>query len=415
MLAEIITIGDEILIGQITDTNSVFMAKELNKIGISVYQITSVQDDSAHILQAMKEAESRVDLVIMTGGLGPTKDDITKHTLCTYFGDHLIENTNVLLHVEQLFKKYIRVPISEINRKQALVPSKSIVLHNAFGTAPGMWLNGGKSVFVSLPGVPYEMEYLMREEVIPRIVRTFQRPHILHRTLVTYGMGESSIAERLVQLEEDLPAFIKLAYLPNVGKVRLRLTAKGTDLRVLTQSLEAASNTLATLVDDILYGTEDEETIEASVAKCMIGKAITLATAESCTGGKLAEMITALPGASKYFNGTVVSYATQAKVDVLQVPQKLIDQFSVVSAEVAEAMAENVKKLFKSDFAIATTGNAGPSKGDATADVGTVFIAIATPVTVFSEQFSMGNHRERVIQKTANKAFELLQKEILKF
>lgn len=415
MLAEIITIGDEILIGQITDTNSVFIAKELNKIGISVCQISSVQDDKSHILQAFKEAESRADIIIITGGLGPTKDDITKHTICEYFGDQLVENRTVLAHVEELFKKHINTPISEINRKQALVPSKAIVLHNAFGTAPGMWMQGGKSVFVSLPGVPYEMENLIKVAVIPKIVSTFRRPYILHRTMVTYGLGESAIAERLLFLEEALPSFIKLAYLPSLGKVRLRLTAKGTDLRVITECMDAECKKLTELVTDILYGTEDEETIEETISKTMVAKGVTLSTAESCTGGRLAQMITAMPGASNYFKGTVVSYATQAKVEVLQVPQELIEAHSVVSAEVASAMAQSAKVLFHSDFAIATTGNAGPRKGDSDADIGKVYIAIATPNGVFVEKFNMGNHRERVIQKAANKAFELLLKEILKF
>lgn len=415
MFAEIITIGDEILIGQITDTNSVFIAKALNKIGVSVYQITSVQDDRNHILQAFREAESRVDVVIVTGGLGPTKDDITKLTLCEYFGDHLVENQEVLHDVEAIFKKLSRTPISEINRRQALVPSRAIVLHNAYGTAPGMWMNNGQTVFISLPGVPFEMENLITNQVIPRISETFKRPHILHRTIVTYGVGESTIAQMLETWEEALPPFVKLAYLPSLGKVRLRLTAKGLDKDSITNAIEAESKKLAHLVKEIMYGYEDEETIEEVIAKELTEKGMSLATAESCTGGRLAQMITAIPGASAYFKGSVISYATQTKIEVLHVPKEVIDTYSVVSVEVAKAMAENVRKLLKTDFAIATTGNAGPSKGDSDADVGTVCIGIATPKGTHAEQFMMGNHRERIVQKTANKAFELLQKEILKF
>ncbi len=415
MFAEIITIGDEILIGQITDTNSVFIAKALNKVGVSVYQITSVQDDRTHILQAFKDAESHADVVIITGGLGPTKDDITKLTLCEYFGDHLVENQDVLQHVEEIFRKHLRTPISEINRKQALVPSKAIVLHNAYGTAPGMWLNTGKTVFISLPGVPFEMENLITTEVIPRILKTFKRPNILHRTIVTYGVGESTIAQILETFEEELPNFIKLAYLPSLGKVRLRLTAKGLDKNSISDAIESESKKLAVLVGNIMYGYEDEETIEEVIAKELQEKGMTLATAESCTGGRLAQMITAMPGASAYFKGSVVSYATQTKIEVLSVPKEVIASYSVVSVEVAAIMAENVRKLLKTDFAIATTGNAGPTKGDSDADVGTVCIGIATPNGSFAEQFMMGNHRERIVQKTANKAFELLQKEILKF
>ncbi|MDH5415068.1 MAG: competence/damage-inducible protein A, partial [Flavobacteriaceae bacterium] len=219
MNAEIITIGDEILIGQIVDTNSAFICKELNKIGVSVYQITSVQDDSEHILKALKEAEENVDIIIMTGGLGPTKDDITKRTLCTYFNDELIENIEVLQHVEALFSKYISTPISDINRRQALVPSKATVLKNRFGTAPGMWIEKKEKVFISLPGVPYEMRGLINYEVLPRLQDKYHCPLILHRTLVTYGLGESAIANRLEKWEETLPDYIKLAYLPNLGKV----------------------------------------------------------------------------------------------------------------------------------------------------------------------------------------------------
>lgn len=415
MFAEIITIGDEILIGQITDTNSVFIAKELNKIGISVYQISSVQDDRNHILQAFKEAESRVDLVIITGGLGPTKDDITKHTLCEYFDDHLVENEQVLHHVEEIFRKLLRTPISEINRRQAWVPSKCTVLPNAFGTAPGMWLTSGNKVFISLPGVPYEMENLIKAEVIPRITSVFNRPYILHNTIVTYGMGESAIAERLEAWENQLPLFIKLAYLPSLGKVRLRLTAKGKDLEVLTASMAEESKKLTDLVKDIIYGIENEETIEETVAKSLVARGMSLSTAESFTGGRIAQMITALPGASAYFKGSVVSYATQTKIEVLKVPKEIIDTYSVVSREVAMAMARNVQKLLKTDFAIATTGNAGPTKGDSDAEVGTVCIAVATPQGVVVEQYMMGNHRERIVQKSVNKALEMLQKEILKF
>lgn len=415
MFAEIITIGDEILIGQITDTNSVFIAKEFNKIGVSIYQITSVQDDKDHILKALKDAETRVDVVIITGGLGPTKDDITKRTICEYFGDILIEDQEVLKHVEELFKKQLKVPISEINRKQALVPSTATTLHNAYGTAPGMWFYQRGTVFVSLPGVPFEMENLIITEVIPRISQTFQRPHILHKTIVTYGAGESAIAERLQPWEDALPSFIKLAYLPGLGKVRLRLTAKGSDKETISRAMDAESEKLAQLLGEIIYGAEDGETIEETIAKRLIEKRMTLATAESCTGGGLAQKITALPGASAYFKGSVVSYATETKIKVLNVPQQMIDTYSVVSEEVAMAMAQNVRNLMETDFAVATTGNAGPTKGDSDVDVGTVCIAIATPKRVFAERFMMGNQRERIVEKATYKAFELLQKEILKF
>ncbi|MEO9894628.1 competence/damage-inducible protein A [Aurantibacter sp.] len=415
MFAEIITIGDEILIGQIIDTNSAFIGKELNKIGVSVYQITSIQDDRTHILNALRDAKSRAQIIIVTGGLGPTKDDITKHTFCEYFNDQLVENKAVLSHVEALFAKYINTPISDINRKQALVPSKATVLHNANGTAPGMWFYEDNTVYVSLPGVPFEMKHLITNEVLPKIARDFKRPYILHKTIITYGLGESALAARIEDWENNLPEFIKLAYLPNLGKVRLRLSAKGPNKEIITKAIEEESQKLTSLIGDLVYGTENEETLEHVVGQLLTKKKLTLATAESFTGGRIAESITAIPGASAYFKGTVVSYATAIKIEVLKVDSELIEKHSVVSAPVAKAMAENVKKLMKSDYAIATTGNAGPTKGDSNAAVGTVFIAIATPKRTVVEKFIMGNQRERIVEKSVNKAFELLQKEILKF
>lgn len=415
MFAEIITIGDEILIGQIVDSNSAFIGKELNKIGVSVYQITSIQDDREHILNAFEEARSRAKIIIVTGGLGPTKDDITKHTFCEFFDDELIEDKNVLHHVEELFAKYISTPISDVNRKQAMVPSKATVLHNKNGTAPGMWFREDDTVFISLPGVPFEMKHLIKNEVIPKIVEEFERPYILHKTIVTYGLGESALAEKIADWESNLPDFIKLAYLPNLGKVRLRLSAKGFDKNLITTSIEEESEKLLPLIGDLIYGTENEETLEQVIGQLLSKKKMTLSTAESFTGGRIAENITSIPGASSYFRGTVVSYATETKIEVLQVDSALVAEHSVVSAEVAQAMAENVKKLMKSDYALATTGNAGPTKGDSDAEVGTVFIAVATPDRTIVEKFMMGNQRERIVQKSVNKAFELLQKEILKF
>lgn len=415
MFAEIITIGDEILIGQIIDTNSAFIASELNKIGISVYQITSVQDDKAHILDALKEARSRAQIVFITGGLGPTKDDITKHTFCEYFNDTLVQNKEVLAHIETLFKKYISTPISDINRAQALVPSKAQVLQNNFGTAPGMWMEEDDSVFISMPGVPYEMKDLMANQVLPKLVRKYKRPFIIHRTIMTYGLGESAIAERIATVEDTLPDFIKLAYLPNLGKVRLRLTAKGQEKEVLENGIKAVSSEIYKLIGDIITGEEEEGTIEAVVGKLLTANKLTMATAESFTGGKIAEQITSVPGASAYFVGSLVCYATRTKVDILKVPEKLIKKHSVVSSEVAVAMARNIREMMKADFGVATTGNAGPTKGDSEAPIGTVYIAIASEKGVQVQEFSMGNHRTRIVQKGVHKALEMLQKEILKF
>ncbi|WP_417361173.1 competence/damage-inducible protein A [Galbibacter sp.] len=414
MLAEIITIGDEILIGQVVDTNSAFIAKRLNSIGISVFQMSSVQDERNHILKAMEEAESRVDIVIITGGLGPTKDDITKHTICTYFEDKLVENKAVLQNIERLFKNYSNSPISDLNKWQALVPSKAEVLMNQFGTAPGMWLEKNGKVFISLPGVPFEMEALIVDSILPKLQKQFKHPYIIHKTILTYGLGESALAERLEYWEDHLPASIKLAYLPNLGKVRLRLTAKGDDKQVLEREIQEQMEGLMPLIQDLYFGLEEENALEVTLAKLLTGSKQSLSVAESCTGGKLAEIFTAIPGASAFFNGGVVSYATQAKVDVLNIEESLIKAHSVVSAAVAEAMALSAKKLFKTDFALSTTGNAGPLKGDSDAEIGTVFIALATPNGVFSQQFNLGNHRDKVVNKAVNKALEMLFKEFSK-
>ncbi|MBC9796957.1 competence/damage-inducible protein A [Sinomicrobium weinanense] len=414
MQAEIITIGDEILIGQIVDTNAAHMARELNRIGISVYQVTSVQDEKNHILQALKEAGGRAEVVVITGGLGPTKDDITKHTLCEFFGDTLVRNEMVLAHIEKLFAKYIDAPISDLNRNQAMVPSRATVLMNRYGTAPGMWLEKDRTVFISLPGVPYEMKALMEDEVLPRLQEAYDRPYILHKTVITYGMGESALADRIEDWENSLPPFIKLAYLPHPGKVLLRLTAKGTDKKMLETAVDEKIRALHLLIGDMVYGMENDQPLEALIGKAMSGKNITLALAESCTGGKVAEQVTSVPGASAYFRGAIVSYSTAVKTDVLKIPETLIDKHSVVSAEVAEAMARGAQQLLKSDFAISTTGNAGPEKGESDADVGTVYIGVATPHKVYSEKFNFGAPREKVVNKAANRALEILWKEILK-
>ena len=414
MVAEIITIGDEILIGQIIDTNSAFISKELNKIGVSVYQITSIQDDKEHILKALSEAEENADLIILTGGLGPTKDDITKHTLAEYFQDTLVQNDSVLKHVEELFEKYITTPISDLNRKQALVLSKSEVMQNDFGTAPGMWLEQKDKIFISLPGVPYEMKTLLTKKVIPKLQEKFHFPFILHRTVLTYGLGESAIAERLDKWEDALPSFIKLAYLPNLGRVRLRLSSKGYNREEIESEMDSQIEQLLTYIDDIFVGFEEDESIEVIVGKKLVELGRTLSIAESCTGGRIAERITANAGASNYFMGSIVSYATKTKENILKVPHDIISKYSVVSNQVAESMAKKAKKLFNTDYAIATTGNSGPTKGDADAEVGTVIIAIATPNSAYSEKFMFGKGRTKVINKASNKAFEMLLKEILK-
>ena len=415
MLAEIITIGDELLIGQVIDTNSAFIAKHLNKIGISVYQITSVQDDKTHILKALKDAESNVDVIILTGGLGPTKDDITKKTIAEYFNDTLVLNDSVSKNIESIWKQYVRQTLLQVNKDQALVPSKATVLMNTVGTAPGMWMEKDNKTFISLPGVPFEMKALITNCVIPKLKDKYHCPFILHKTLLVYGLGESTLAARIEVWEDALPKHIKLAYLPSLGKMRLRLSAKGFDRKKIEEEVQQEIDKVLPLIKKEFFGYEDEDGNEEAVIAnqlTKIGKS--LAIAESCTGGKLAQLFTANSGASQYLKGGVVTYSTQSKIDVLNISEHIIKTYSVVSAEVAEAMAKNVLKLYKSDFAVSTTGNAGPTKGDSEAEVGTVFIAIATKKHVYSQKFNFGNHRARVINKAVNKALELLQKEIFK-
>ena len=414
MKAAIITIGDEILIGQIVDTNSAFIAKSLDRIGVEIHEMISISDSKQHILDTFAKFQNKVDLVLITGGLGPTKDDVTKKTFCDYFGDELIVNKEVEEHVIELIERVMNRKASQINKDQALVPSKCTVLHNKVGTAPGMWMKKENTVFISLPGVPYEMKYLVENEIIPKVVREYKRPYILHKTILTYGQGESLVAERIENWENNLPDFIKLAYLPSPGRVRLRLSAKGIDKEFLEKVIAENVISLSKIIGDIIVGYEDDETIETIVGHLLKQQNKTISTAESCTGGKIAQILTSVSGASNYFKGSVVSYATETKISVLGLSEELIKEHSVVSAAVVKQMAINVKRMMKTDYAIATTGNAGPTKGDSNAEVGTVFIALATPNEVIVEEFNFGQPREKVIDRTVIKSMEMLRKEILK-
>ena len=412
MIAEIVSIGDEILIGQIVNTNAVFIAKELNKIGIEVGQITSISDRKEHIESCLDDAQKRAQVIILTGGLGPTKDDLTKHTLCSYFDDVLVKNQIVLERIEEMFAKYVPTLINDENRKQALLPSKAKVLNNLHGTASGMWFEVDDRVIISLPGVPFEMKALVSNEVIPALQKHYTRPYIIHKTLLTYGLGESVIAERIEHWENNLPEDIKLAYLPNLGRVRLRLSGKGSDQALLDQRIDAEIEKLYPLIGDIIMGFEEEASIEEQLQAQFIKTNNTLAIAESCTGGKIANRFTQIPGASAYFKGGIVAYATEVKVNLLGVSQSLIDTYSVVSAPVAEAMAVAARERFGATIGISTTGNAGPSKGDSDAELGTVYIALASQNGVVSYEFHLGRHRDRVVEKAVHKVMELLHKEV---
>ena len=413
MQAEIITIGDEILIGQIVDSNSAFLAKSLNKIGIEVSQITSVSDQEQAIISAMENAQKRVSLVLLTGGLGPTKDDITKTSFCKFFDDHLVHNQDILDHIEKLFTQYLNVPINDLNREQAMLPSRAVILENRFGTAVGMWMEKKTTVFVALPGIPYEMKSITDTQLIPKLKTHFKRPVLIHKTMMTYGWGESRIAEVIHDWEAALPSHINLAYLPNLGRVRLRLTARGENEDQLQKEIDQQFEALYTLIGDIITGFEGDRPIEAQIGSILTEKQLSIAVAESCTGGRIAALLSSIPGASAYFFGGIVAYKTSVKSKVLGVSEELIASHSIVSEEVALAMAKGVRKQMKSDYAIATTGNAGPTKGDSDAEIGTVCIALVGPDFERVESYYFGKNREKIVQKAVNKALELARKMLM--
>lgn len=413
MQAEIITIGDEILIGQIVDTNSQWIGKQLNKIGVSVYQISSIQDDKQHILNAFKEAQERADIVIITGGLGPTKDDITKKTIAEFFNDSkIIEYQEVIDHIKALFAK-MSIPFREIQKTQAQIPSKATLLMNDFGTAPGMWFYENNTVFVSLPGVPYEMKRLVTNKVLPKIQQQFKLPFIIHKTVLTYGQGESTIAEIIEDFENNLPSFIKLAYLPSFGRVRLRLSAKGENKQLLEETLETLIAKIYKLIPEIITGLEEDTSIEKNIGNLLKAKNETICTAESLTGGKIASTLVSVAGSSAYYKGSLVTYSAESKINLLGVSKKTIEKYSVISKEVALEMAKAAREKLQTNYAIAVTGNAGPTKDKTDKSVGVVFIALASDRDVFVKEFNFGQPREKVINRTVSKALEILQKELL--
>ena len=414
MQATILTIGDEILIGQITDTNSGYIAKSLEDIGIKVHEMLSISDEDIHIFNTLKRLQNQVDLVIITGGLGPTKDDVTKATFCAYFEDTLIRNLDIEKHVDHLFRSFLKKIPSQVNLDQALVPSQAIILKNSVGTAQGLWMQKENTVFVAMPGVPYEMKNIVDNELITRLKTHFKRPFIQHKTLLTIGKGESEIAEIVHDLEDNLPYNFKLAYLPNPGRVRLRLTAQSEDENLLNQLMNNQVELFKDRLIDCFIGMEETGKVEEYLQKIFSEKGFTLATAESCTGGAIATRLTAIAGSSGYFKGSMVTYNTQMKKEFLGVRQETLNENSVVSVEVAKEMALGVQKALKSDYAISTTGHAGPSKSESEKSLGTVCIAIATPNEVVGYEFNFGQPREKVIERTVNKAFELLFEDLKK-
>lgn len=414
MKAELLTIGDELLIGQVVNTNAAFLAKSLNSIGVHVTRMNTISDEPEDITGYLNEASRRVRLIISTGGLGPTKDDTTKESFCRFLGDELVLNTDVLSHVEYLFANYISTPISERNRQQAMVPSKARVLHNPHGTAPGLWMEKSDAVFIALPGVPYEMKYLVSQEVLPRLRERFDMDVILHRTLLTYGVGESAIADQIEHIEDSLPAHIRLAYLPNAGRVRLRLSARGSDRQLLQAEMEGVVQQLYGEIGDIIAGEEGDGELPAQIGRVLVQQGWRLSVAESLTGGRIASSMVEVEGASAFFAGGVVTYATESKISVLGVPAEVIARHSVVSAEVAGEMARRVALLFGTEIGVATTGVAGPDPGESGQKTGTVWIGIHTPTGTITESFAFGTHRERITLKSVNKALEMAYGELRK-
>ena len=406
MLAEIITIGDEILIGQIVDTNSAWMAKQLNLIGVSVKQITSVSDDEQHIIEALELAEKRADLVLITGGLGPTKDDITKKTLAKYFNMGFRNDPGALEMVRQIFEKYKR-PLLDINIQQADVPDGCEVIVNKNGTAPCMWFEQNNTIFVSMPGVPYEMMYLMDDEILPRITSRFKLSFIVHKTILTANIGESFLAKEIEEIEDSLPAHIKLAYLPKLGQVRLRLSAKGDNETELNKEVEVYAKQIISKVNKFVV-TDEDIPLEKAILNLMKSKELTLSTAESCTGGYIAHLITQHAGSSSVYWGGAVAYAYELKESILGVKESTLNTFGAVSEQTVTEMAEGAIKHFKTDYAIAVSGIAGPGGGTEDKPVGTVWIAISSKNKTVAKVFNFSNKRIQNIERSAASALAML-------
>ena len=398
------------LIGQVINTNASWIAGELNKAGIQVAQVTAVGDNSNDIKRVLKDACLRNDIILLTGGLGPTKDDTTKSILAAYFNSAMIFHEPTFEHIQRLFKLR-NYEISPVNKKQAEIPEKCQPLPNVNGTAPGMWFEENGKVIVSMPGVPFEMRPMLLDQVIPRLQKAFKLPFIYHKTIMTHGLGESKLAERIQTVEDKLPAHIKLAYLPQPGIVRLRLSAKGDEKEALTNEIELYCKKILELIPELVFGFDDV-LMEEVVGKMLLEKNKSLSTAESCTGGYLAHLITSVPGSSRYFAGSIISYSNDVKINELNVAKAELDKYGAVSRQVVEQMAQEVRKKYKTDFSIATSGIAGPDGGTGEKPVGTIWISFASDKGVHSELLHLGEHRGRNIRRTALAALNMLRLEL---
>lgn len=411
MKAHIITIGDELLIGQVVDTNSAWMAQRLDGIGVKTIQITSIQDQASQILETVGMAVSQCDVVLITGGLGPTKDDITKSTLARFFNDELVVHQPTLENIEELFKRR-GLEMTELNMRQAMVPASCKVIHNALGTAPGMWFEKNGTIIVSMPGVPFEMKNIMEEYVLPQLSQMINGRFIIHKTILTNGIGESFLSDMISNWEDELPQYMHLAYLPSPGMVRLRLTGTGEHKPSLQLAMNTEIEKLQNIIPQYIWGYDDD-TMEALVGKLLFERKAWVATAESCTGGYIAHRLTSVPGSSAYFIGSVIAYSNEIKEKLLGVSPELLISQGAVSGQVVSKMAENCRKVLNADYAISVSGIAGP--GGATADkpVGTVWVAVAGPEKTVQKLFLFGDNRERNIIKTGFAALNMLREMLL--
>jgi len=410
MKAEIITIGDEILIGQIVDTNSQWIAHELNSIEIEIVKKTSISDNKVEIFKAIDLAKLNADLIVLTGGLGPTDDDYTKDALSEYFKSKLVINYDTLKQIERLISQR-GGELNERNRNQALAPDNCKVIANNLGTAPGLWFEFEGKTLISMPGVPFEMKEMMINYILPELKKNSTNVHIIHKLVLTQGISESKLAEKLEEWESKLPAELKLAYLPSPGIIKLRLTAKGTDKLMLDKAINDNINKLTKVIPDYICGF-DAEALEEILAKALIEKSITISAAESCTGGNISHLITSIPGSSSYFKGSVIAYSNEIKEKILGVNISILNTYGAVSKQTVEAMAIGVRQIFNTDYAVATSGIAGPTGGTDEKPVGTIWIAVSNHNGVISKKFLFGDQRDRNIQRASLTALNMVLKQI---
>jgi len=415
MNVEIINIGDELLIGQVVNTNAAWMAEHLNLSGFSVLRCTVIRDSREHLIRSLADAEQRAEIVLISGGIGPTRDDMTKEALCEYFGTRLVFSPEAFRDVESLFARR-GIKMTELNRRQAELPENCLSIPNSMGTARGMWFEkdrsaGGRTIFVSMPGVPYEMKAMMTVHIIPGLKQIFKTPFIYHKTVLTQGIGESFLAALIEKWESSLPSGIRLAYLPQPGIVRLRLSGEGPDEQSLRNQVESEVLALRGLISDYIFGVDDES-LELIVGRLLKEKHAMLATAESCTGGAIAELITSIPGSSAYYKGSVIAYSNEIKEKILGVNAGTLEKHGAVSRQAVTEMALAVRSLFAVEYAIATSGIAGPDGGSDEKPVGTTWIAIASPDGVSASHYLFGNNRERNIRMTSLQALNLLRKKL---